>query len=123
MKKLKKKPNPKKRTAKKAAPKKRAKRVVRKSARKPAPKKRSASRPKTKKPTGKRNPRQRPSLIRALIPIEDMQALARGAASDIESLANPRKRIRMRLARVGKRGKGTRKNPYQHLIIRRKVAR
>lgn len=110
-----KKPNPKTRSAKKRAAKKQTKRTVKKSVRKAA--KRPASRP--KKRAAKRNPRKRPSLIRALIPFEDMQALARGAAGDIESLANPRKRIRMRRARLGKRGTGTRKNPHQHLILRR----
>lgn len=112
MKKLKK-PNPKKRSAKKRAAKKQTKRTVKKSVRQSA----TASKP--KKAAAKRNPRKRPSLIRALIPFEDMQALARGAAGDIESLANPRKRIRMRRARPGKRGTGTRKNPHQHLILRR----
>lgn len=110
---MKNKPNPKKRTKKQAR-----KRAV-KSVRKPAPKKRTAS--KRKRTSAKRNPPRRPSLIRALIPIEDMQALARGAASDIEALANPRKRIRIRRARPGKRGTGTRRNPYQHLILRRKA--
>ena len=114
---MKKKPNPKKRTAKKA-PKKQARKRAVKAVRKTAAKKPSASRPK-KRSAAKRNPRRRPSLIRALIPIEDMEALARGAAGDIEALANPRKRIRMRRARAGKRGKGTRRNPFQHLILRK----
>lgn len=118
MKKTKKKLNPKKRTAKKRAPAKRAKRAA-KPVRKAAARKRPASRPRKQR----RNPRPRPSLIRALIPIEDMQALARGAASDIEALSNPRKRIRMRRATKGKRGKGTRRNPFQHVIIRRRKKR
>ena len=120
-KKPKKKPNPKKRTAKKRAPAKRAKRTAKKSVRK-ASRKHPASRPRKRAPQ-RRNPRQRPSLIRALIPIADMEALARGAAGDIESLSNPRKRIRMRRATKGKRGKGTRRNPFQHLIIRRRKKR
>lgn len=113
-----KKPNPKKRTAKKKAPKKLAKR---KAASKPvrkktAPKKRRAA---SKTKTAKRNPRRRPSLIRALIPIEDMQALAKGAAGDIEALANPRKRVSIRRVRKGKKGTGTRRNPFHHPIHRR----
>lgn len=113
-----KKPNPKKRTVRKKAPKKPAKRkAASKSVRKKtAPKKRRAAASKPK--TAKRNPRRRPSLIRALIPIEDMQALAKGAAGDIEALANPRKRVSMRRVRKGKKGTGTRRNPF-HSILRR----
>lgn len=106
------KPNPKKRTAKKRATKRATKKQINR-----AVKKRPAPPPKR---GTKRNPRK-PSLIRALIPFEDMQALARGAAGDIEALANPVKRIRMRRARAGKRGTGTRKNPHQHLILRRRA--
>lgn len=117
----KRKSNPRKTTRKARKP---ARKVVRKTARKPARKAAGRKRNSTKK---RKN--ARPSLLRLILPVQEMKALAEGAAGDLQSLAptkgkrNGRRLRRVRSAVPVRSGKGSRKNPYVHAAGKRKGRR